>query len=99
MPGFFEQVYELVRQVPKGKVVTYGQIAKKLGTKDARRVGWALHANCDNKTPCHRVVNKDGRLAPNFGLGGGEEQRLRLEKEGVKFTKDGKVELSQLTII
>lgn len=86
-------MYEIVRQVPWGKVVTYSQIAKKLGTKDSRRVGWALHANSDKNTPCHRVVNKNGRVAPNFGFGGGEEQRLRLEKEGVKFTDKGLVEM------
>lgn len=91
--NFFKSVYEVVRKVPRGKVVTYSQIAKALGTRDARKVGWALHANRDKKTPCHRVVNKDGRLAPNFGFGGGEEQRLRLEKERVGFTPQGKVEM------
>jgi len=96
MVGFFKRVYELVRQVPQGKVVTYGQIAKKLGTKDSRKVGWALHANPDGeKRPCHRVVNKAGRLAPNFAFSGEEEQRLRLEKEGVTFTKDGLVDLKK----
>lgn len=85
-----------MRRVPQGKVVTYGQIAKKLGRKDSRKVGWALHSNPDGtKTPCHRVVNRQGRLAPNFGFGGGEEQRLRLEKEGVSFTKDGRVDLTK----
>lgn len=64
---FFDRVYEAVRQVPEGKVVTYGQLAGIVGTKDARKVGWALHANKDPETPCHRVVNKEGRLAPNFG--------------------------------
>lgn len=95
MSGFFERVYELVQQVPKGKVVTYGQIAKKLGTKDSRKVGWALHTNSDEKTPCHRVVNKNGRLAPNFAFSGEEEQRLRLEKEGVKFTPEGRVKMKR----
>ena len=65
---FFKNVYRLVRRVPSGKIATYGQIAKMLGTRDARRVGWALHANRDPKVPCHRVVNKDGRLAPNFAF-------------------------------
>jgi methylated-DNA-protein-cysteine methyltransferase-like protein len=96
MTGFFKKVYELVQQVPRGKVVTYGQIARKLGTKDSRKVGWALHSNPDGeKTPCHRVVNRQGRLAPNFAFSGEEEQRLRLEKEGVSFTKDELVDLKK----
>lgn len=66
--NFFDKVYKLVKRIPPGKVVTYGQIAEALKTKDARKVGWALHANSDPNTPCHRVVNKDGRLAPNYGF-------------------------------
>ena len=66
-PGkLFEQVYKIVRQIPKGKVTTYGVIARKLGTRDSRKVGYALHANPDPETPCHRVVNKDGKLADSY---------------------------------
>lgn len=97
--GFFEKVYRLVRKIPSGKVTTYGEIARALGSKDARRVGYALHANKDSQTPCHRVVDKNGRLAPNFGgpfafsgragsgfaRDGWKEQRRRLEAEGVEF--------------
>ena len=64
----FQRVYEVVKRIPSGKVATYGQIAEILGTKDARKIGFALHANRDENTPCHRVVNKDGRLAPNFAF-------------------------------
>lgn len=96
LTGFFEQVYEVVKQIPKGKVMTYGQIAGKLGTRDARRVGWALHGNKEeNQVPCHRVVNKEGGLALNFGFGGGEEQRRRLELEEVKFLPNGKVDMKK----
>ena len=56
--GFFQRVYEVVKLIPSGKVATYGQIAMILGIKDARKVGWALHANKDPNVPCHRVVNK-----------------------------------------
>jgi O-6-methylguanine DNA methyltransferase len=57
--NFFNQVYELVRLIPEGKVTTYGDIAGALGTKDSRRVGHALHANKDgDETPCHRVVTR-----------------------------------------
>lgn len=92
---FFQQIYRLVEQVPIGKVTTYGALAKVLHTKDARRVGQALHANPDgNKTPCHRVVFSDGRLAPGYAFGGPNEQLRRLQLEGVTFTQDGKVDLS-----
>ena len=66
--NLFKRVYRVVRKIPKGKVTTYGEIAKALGTKDSRKVGFALHANKDPKIPCHRVVNKDGRLAPGFAF-------------------------------
>lgn len=83
--SFFEQVYVAVKKIPEGKVATYGQIAELLGTKDARKVGWALHANADKDCPCHRVVNRNGRLAPNFAFDGAGEQRKRLVAEGVSF--------------
>ncbi len=73
--------------------MTYGQIAEVLGTRDARKVGWALHANPDgSKVPCHRVVNKDGRLAPGYAFGGPNEQRNRLLAEGVRFSDDQHVD-------
>ncbi len=95
MTGFFEQVYGAVKEIPKGKVATYGQIASILGTKDARRVGWALHANRDLKVPCHRVVNKDGRLAPNFAFDGWREQKRRLLEEGIVFKSENNVDLKK----
>jgi methylated-DNA-protein-cysteine methyltransferase related protein len=91
--ALFEEIYALVRQVPLGKVVTYGEVARALGMKDVRKVGWALHANRDPKTPCHRVVNKEGGLAANFAFDGMEEQRRRLEAEGVVMKDEGHVEL------
>lgn len=94
--SFSQQVYDLVKKIPSGRVVTYGQIAGKLGTRDARKVGWALHANKpENRVPCHRVVNKNGRLAPDFAFDGPEEQRRRLEAEGVRFLPDGRVDLEK----
>lgn len=99
MTTFFEKVYSAVKKIPEGKVATYGQIAKEMGTKDARKVGWALHANKDPKTPCHRVVDKKGRLAPNFAFNGAKEQRLRLEKEGVEFKDEMHVDLSKYGIM
>ncbi len=89
----WEEVYKVVQKIPKGKVATYGQIANILCIKDTRKVGWALHANKSSEVPCHRVVNKEGRLAKNFAFNGMEEQQRRLEVEGIEFTKDGYVDL------
>ena len=78
--NFFEKVYDVVRLVPKGKVTTYGQIAKFLGhPRMSRQVGWALHQNpYPGDVPCHRVVFADGSLARGFAFGGeGEQQASR----------------------
>jgi len=99
MPNFFERVYDVVKKIPAGKVMTYGQAAELVGTKDARKVGFALHANKDSEVPCHRVVNKEGKLADNFAFNGMEEQQRRLEFEGIKFIKDGYVDLSKYGIM
>ncbi|MFI5241189.1 MAG: MGMT family protein [Microgenomates group bacterium] len=94
--NFFSQVYEVVKKIPEGKVATYGLVANILGTKDARRVGHALHANPDgSKVPCHRVVNKDGRLAPGYAFGGPDEQKNRLVSEGVSFINEDHVDLKK----
>lgn len=74
--------------------MTYGQIAETIGTRDARRVGHALHANKNPLVPCHRVVNKDGRLAPNYAFGGWLEQKNRLLAEGVEFADDNHVRMN-----
>lgn len=93
---FFDQVYTLVRQIPAGYVTTYGEIARVLGTRDARRVGHALHANPDGDlTPCHRVVDSKGRLAPNYAFGGSLEQYAKLKEEGITFLDREHVDLSK----
>ena len=93
--NLFEQVYEIVRQIPKEKVTTYGAIARRLGTKDARKIGFALHANPDPETPCHRVVNKDGGLADSYAFGGWEKQKEKLLAEGVIFASEKIVDLKK----
>ena len=95
-PNLFAKVYKIVQTIPVGKVMTYGQIAKLVGTRDVRKIGWALHANKDSENvPCHRVVNKEGGLAPGYAFGGPDEQKKKLVKEGVKFEDDGKVDLDK----
>ena len=94
------KVYELVKVIPRGKVVTYGQIAEYLGNKNlARMVGNALHNNPDPvNIPCHRVVNAKGEIAPHFAFGGAKGQREKLEKEGIIFQKNGRVDLKKYGI-
>ncbi len=98
MDNLFEKVHKLTTKIPKGKVTTYGEIAKALGTKDVRKIGWALHANKDLSVPCHRVVNKDGRLAPGYAFGGPNVQREKLIKEGVIFKDQMHVDLKKCMI-
>jgi methylated-DNA-protein-cysteine methyltransferase-like protein len=94
--GLFEKVYKVVQKIPEGKVMTYGQIARELEIRDVRKIGWALHANPDgSKTPCHRVVNKEGGLATGYAFGGPNEQRNKLIAEGVTFTDDDHVDLTK----
>lgn len=83
----YKAVYEVVQQIPKGKVATYGDIAWLAGNaKMARLVGNALHENPKpGEIPCHRVVNSEGRMAPGFAFGGPGCQRELLEAEGVAF--------------
>lgn len=94
----WEKIYNFVKTIPAGKVVTYGQVAKALGIKDTRKIGWALHANKSSEVPCHRVVNKEGHLAKNFAFNGIEEQQRRLEAEGIIFEKDGCVDLDKYSM-
>jgi methylated-DNA-protein-cysteine methyltransferase-like protein len=91
----WKEVYKIVKKIPRGKVMTYGQIAQILKVKDTRKISWALHANKSVEVPCHRVVNKEGHLAKNFAFNGMEEQQRRLESEGIVFEKDLYVDLDK----
>ena len=95
--NFFEKVYEAVKKIPKGKVATYGQIAHAVGAPSAaRQVGWALHVNPEpGIIPCHRVVNRFGRLAPAFAFGGEEAQAHLLRAEGVEVSENYTVDLTK----
>ena len=87
-----ERIYLVVRQIPAGKVSTYGDIAAIVGDCTARMVGYAM-ASANDSIPWHRVINAQGKISPR-GDGGGEQlQRARLEEEGVGFSADGKVNL------
>lgn len=94
MGEFADKVFDAVCRIPKGKVSTYGQIAKMIGApRSARYVGYALRANPSpgldpDDIPCHRVVFKDGRMATGFAFGGPNVQKEMLEAEGVAFNGD-----------
>lgn len=96
MKNSFEQIYDVVRKIPRGKVATYGQIALLAGNpRWSRVVGYALHVNPEPLViPCHRVLNRFGEPSSAFAFGGINEQILLLEEEGVTFT-DGKVDLEK----
>ena len=89
--NFFELVYEVVRQVPKGRVTSYGAVAACLGTKlSARMVGWAMNGcgNVKPKVPAHRVVNRLGILSGKHHFKPPSKMEEQLKKEGVKVKND-----------
>lgn len=95
MGNFSEQVFEVVNKIPRGKVASYGQVARMIGRpRSARYVGFALRGNTDPvETPCHRVVFKDGRICEGYAFGGPEVQRDLLEKEGVVFLDEMTIDM------
>jgi len=92
----FEKIYEVVAQIPPGKVATYGQIAALAGNRHwSRVVGYALHVNPDpDRIPCFRVVNRFGEISSAFAFGGGNRQIELLEAEGIPCP-DGRVDLKK----
>lgn len=93
----FKKIYNVVSRIPKGKVATYGTVARMAGNpRWARVVGYALHVNpAPGIIPCHRVVNREGKTAATFAFGGGDIQRQMLEQEGVVFEADGHIDLDK----
>ena len=93
--GRWERVYAVIRRIPAGRVATYGQVAHLAGLgPNARQVGYALHALPERSlVPWHRVINARGTISLG-PLGGADvTQRLRLEREGVRFDAHGRVDL------
>jgi len=83
--GFFDRVYEVCRQIPKGRVTSYGAIAKSLGAaRSARMVGWAMNNSHDKNVPAHRVVNRNGILSGKHHFSGTNAMQQLLESEGVE---------------
>lgn len=93
-----ERIYKRVRKIPKGKVSTYGIIAKSIGAKkvNPRYVGYLLHKNPNPKViPCHRVVDRNGKVAEKYAFGGWRGQKKKLIHEGVKFIGIKRVDLRE----
>ena len=97
--SFFELVYEVARQIPKGRVTSYGAIANCLGTRlSARMVGWAMNAagSVKPKVPAHRVVNRNGVLSGKHHFGEPDEMERLLGKEGIRVKNDTIVDFQRL---
>ena len=97
--SFFEQVFEVARQIPKGKVTSYGAIAACLGTRlSARMVGWAMNSagRVKPKVPAHRVVNRNGMLSGKHHFATPDRMQELLEKEGIKVKDDTVVDFEKL---
>ena len=97
MSDFFKSVYEIVAEIPTGRVMTYGDIARRIGMpRGARAVGYAMRAIPDNlKLPAHRVVNSFGEMAPTHVFGSQDLQREILKSEGVPFKENGNIDLGK----
>jgi methylated-DNA-protein-cysteine methyltransferase-like protein len=95
-PKYRERVFRIVRRIPRGRVMTYGQIAYMLGEGyTPRTVGFVMHG-ADDRTPWHRVINSQGRCSTmRIALPSDKQQRM-LETEGVKFDESGRCDLEKL---
>ncbi|HEX5340461.1 MAG TPA: MGMT family protein [Gammaproteobacteria bacterium] len=90
----YQRIYAEVRRIPRGRVSTYGGIARRLGACTARQVGYAMAALPEgSRIPWHRVINHKGEISLREGA---ERQRTRLEREGIHFNLRGRVDLSRV---
>jgi methylated-DNA-protein-cysteine methyltransferase-like protein len=97
--GFFALVFEVARQIPKGRVTSYGAIAASLGTKlSARMVGWAMNGagKARPKVPAHRVVNRNGLLSGKHHFDPPDAMEKLLKKEGIKVKNDTVVDFKKI---
>lgn len=86
----YRKIYDAVKQIPRGRIATYGQIAALAGYPgQARQVGYALHALNDDDVPWFRVVNAAGKISLTDARGGASLQKVLLEQEGIEFSESG----------
>ena len=93
----YQEIYKIVAEIPKGKVMTYGQVARSVGNpRWARLVGQAMFNTPEElDIPCHRVLNSKGEMAPDYAFGGQDIQRKLLKGEGVVFKPNGCADLKK----
>ena len=93
----YQEIYKIVAEIPKGKVMTYGQVARSVGNpRWARLVGQAMfYAPDEMDIPYHRVLNCKGEMAPDYAFGGQDMQRKMLKDEGIIFKPNGCVDLKK----
>jgi methylated-DNA-protein-cysteine methyltransferase-like protein len=97
--NFFELVYDVARQIPRGRVTSYGAIARCLGTKmSARMLGWAMNGagKVKPKVPAHRVVNRNGMLSGKHHFATPDQMEMLLKKEGVRVKNDIIIDFEKL---
>jgi len=91
-----ERVYQIVRRIPRGRVMTYGQIAYMLGEGyTPRTVGFVMHGADESDTPWHRVINSQGKISTGRLVLPADKQQRMLEREGVKFDEHGRCDLEK----
>ena len=95
-PKYRERVYKIVRRIPRGRVMTYGQIAYMLGQGyTPRTVGFVMHGADESNTPWHRVINSQGKVSTGRIVLPTDKQQRMLEREGVKFDERGRCDLEK----
>ena len=95
-PKYRERVYKIVRRIPRGRVMTYGQIAYMLGEGyTPRTVGFVMHGADESNTPWHRVINSQGKVSTGRIVLPADKQQRLLEREGVKFDERGHCDLEK----
>src|SRR5882762_9334602 len=95
-PKYRERVYQIVRRIPRGRVMTYGQIAYMLGEGyTPRTVGFVMHGADESNTPWHRVINSQGKVSTGRIVLPADKQQRMLEREGVKFDDRGRCDLEK----
>ncbi len=92
LKNFIGPVFEFLKIIPRGRVVTYGEVAKRCRVPSARNVGWILKQNTDpDKIPCYKVIRSDGCLTGGYKFGGSREQKRHLTAESIKFDSKGRL--------
>ena len=95
-PKYRERVYKIVRRIPRGRVMTYGQLAYMLGQGyTPRTVGFVMHGADESNTPWHRVINSQGKISTGCIVLPTDKQQRLLEREGVKFDERGRCDLEK----